>query len=139
MRTAVQLREPPAPVRAELLHGAPAAWTHAKGAAVALFEPGALVAYILHGPRASRLFVFRTLAVSDRLAAAIPGVRPRAQLLLDIHSLGRIRHVRGLFAYLVRRGTAPGDLPDDVYVRVGAALGGRLPAHAILPSLLGPR
>jgi hypothetical protein len=80
--------------------------------------------------------VFRTLEVSDPLAASVPGVRPRVQLLVDLVSAGRMRLVRGLFAYLARTGRAPSDLPDSFFVRVSAALSGRLPQHKVLVALL---
>jgi hypothetical protein len=44
--------------------------------------------------------------------------------------------VRGLFAYLAKQAHDPSSLPDAFYVRVGFALGGRLPAHKMLVSLL---
>src|ERR1019366_1641969 len=80
--------------------------------------------------------VFRTLTVDDRLAATIPGVRPRGQLLLQLHTPPRIRRARNLFAYLARTERDPSALADDFYVRVGFALAGRRPAHEILLSLL---
>jgi hypothetical protein len=105
---------------------------------VAVFAAGEIVAYLLRARRGPRLFVFRTLAVDDRLAAALPGVRPRVRLLLQLRTPGRIGRARGLFAYLDRTGRDPSALADDFYVRVGVALAGRLPAHAILVSLLTP-
>jgi len=86
--------------------------------------------------RRRRLFVFRTLDVDDAFAVAVPGVRPRVQLLLELRTAGRIRLARSLFAYLVRMGRDPSAVPDAFYVRVGAVLAGRLPAHKILPPLL---
>jgi hypothetical protein len=103
---------------------------------VAVFDAGSLVAYRIRHRRQTRTFVFRTLTVDDRMAATVPGVQPRVQLLLDVRSAGRSRLVRGLFAYLVRNGRDPASLPDALYVRAGARLGGRLPAHKILVSLL---
>ena len=66
----------------------------------------------------------------------MPGVRPRVQLLMELRTAGRIRLVKSLFAYLVRTGRDPSALPDIFYIRVAAALGGRLPPHKILVSLL---
>jgi excisionase family DNA binding protein len=77
----------------------------------------------------------RTVDVDDRLAAYVPGVRPRVQLLLELHSAGRIRRGRGFFGYLARTNRDPSTLPDALYL-VGAALGGRPPAPKILLSLL---
>jgi hypothetical protein len=94
------------------------------------------VGYVLRRKRRARLFVFRTLDVDDRLAATVPGVRPRVRLLLEVRSAGRVRRMRGLFAYLTRTGCPPSALADAFYVRVGVALGGRLPRHKILLSLL---
>jgi hypothetical protein len=138
MNTAVQLRlragdDGP---RSELLGGAPSATVAGALGPVALFGSGAIVAYRLGGGRRSRLFVFRTLEVDDRLAASVPGVSPRVRLLLHLRTVGRIRRARGLFAYLARTRRDPSSLPDAFYLRVGAVLAGRLPAHKVLPSLL---
>jgi hypothetical protein len=140
MRTAVQVRHPSAgrQARAELVWGRPCAVDAGTLGPVAVFAAGEIVAYLLRPRRGPRLFVFRTLAVDDRLAAALPGVRPRVRLLLQLRTPGRIGRARGLFAYLARSGRDPSALADDFYVRVGLALAGRLPAHAILVSLLTP-
>jgi hypothetical protein len=144
MKTAVQLRtlkgeERP---RAELLFCTPCDLTEGTLGPVARFESGQLVAYQIRSRRHQRLFVFRTLAVDDAFAVAVPGVRPHVQLLMELRTAGRIRLVRSLFAYLARTGWDPSALPDAFYTRVGAMLGGRLPGHKILPSLLsayGPK
>jgi hypothetical protein len=140
MKTAVQLRPPTADAqpRAELVWGRPCAIAAGRLGPVALFGSGEIVAYLLRFRRCPRLFVFRTLAVDDRLAASIPGVRPRVQLLLELRTAGRIRRARGLFAYLARTNRDPSALTDAFYVRVGNALAGRLPVHRILLSLLSP-
>jgi hypothetical protein len=140
MKTAVQLRcrgGEQAP-RSDLLFGTPCATVAGTLGAVALFEPGSLVAYRIRHRRQTRVYIFRTLQVDDRLAAAVPGVQPRVQLLLDLRSAGRARLVRGLFAYLVSGPHDPASLPDAFYVRVGARLGGRLPSTKVLTSLLSP-
>jgi hypothetical protein len=144
MKTAVQLRTLAGEerARAELLFGAPCDVGEGRLGPVARFESGAVVAYQVRSRRRRRLFVFRTLEVDDALAVAVPGVRPRVQLLMELHTEGRIRLVRSLFAYLSRTGWDPSALPDAFYTRVGAALGGRLPGYKILPSLLrasGPK
>jgi hypothetical protein len=144
MKTAVQLRtlagdERP---RAELLLGTPCDVGEGRIGPVARFDSGEVVAYQVRSRRRRRLFVFRALEVDDALAVAVPGVRPRVQLLMELHTEGRIRLVRSLFAYLTRTGWDPSALPDAFYTRVGAMLGGRLPGHKILPSLLsayGPK
>jgi|HubBroStandDraft_1064217.scaffolds.fasta_scaffold48485_3 hypothetical protein len=134
--TAVQLRQPGSGTpRSELVYGNPHALVAGKLGAVALFAPDELVAYRIRDRRQTRLFVFKTLEVDDRLAARLPGVSPRVQLLFDVRTAGRARLVRGLFAYLVKAHDAPA-LPDSFYVRLGVVLGGRLPAHKILTSLL---
>jgi hypothetical protein len=141
MNTAVQLR----PIatrdspRSDLVYGTPCEIVPGTLGPVALFASGELVAYLLRSRRRARLFVFRTLVVDDRLAAALPGVRPRVELLLDTDSAGRSRLVQRLFAYLVNTSRDPVGLPDAFYVRVGVALAGRLPAHKILLSLLSPQ
>ena len=141
MKTAVQLRtlagdERP---RAELLFGASCDLEERALGPVARFESGEVVAYQIRSRRRRRLFVFRTLEVDDALAVAVPGVRPRVQLLMELRTAGRIRLVRSLFAYLTRTGRDPSALPDLFYTRVGAMLGGRLPAHKIVLSLLHAR
>jgi hypothetical protein len=141
MKTAVQLRtlagdERP---RAELLFGTPCDLGQGTLGPVARFESGEVVAYRIRSRRRRRLFVFRTLEVDDAFAVAVPGVRPRVQLLMELGTAGRIRLAKSLFAYLVRTGWDPSALPDIFYVRVAAALGGRLPPHKILVSLLNKR
>ena len=138
MKTAVQLRtlagdERP---RAEILFGTPCDLSEGTLGPVARFDSGEVVAYLIRSRRRGRLFVFRTLDVDDAMAVAVPGARPRVQLLMQLGTAGRIRLARGLFAYLLRTGRDPSALPDIFYVRVGAALGGRLPGHKILRSLL---
>jgi hypothetical protein len=122
--------------RCELVQGEPREIVDGRLGQVALFGPGEFVAYRLQGRRRSRLFVFRTVDVPDPLAASVPGVRPRVHLLLSLHSAGRVRLVRKLFAYLARQGQTPSELPDAFYLRVGTVLGGRLPRHKVLFSLL---
>jgi hypothetical protein len=138
MRTAVQLRLPAGEdlPRSELLCGAPCSIVAGTLGPVALFGSGELVAYRIRHRRRTHVFVFRTLDVDDPLAASVPGVRPRVQLLLELRSAGRARLVRGLFAYLAKDCPDPARLPDAFYVRVGVVLAGRLPAHKILVSLL---
>jgi hypothetical protein len=140
MKTAVQVRHPTADsqARAELVWGRPLGVEAGVLGPVALFGSGEIVAYLLRFRRRPRLFVFRTLTVDDRLAATLPGVRPRVQLLLELHTQGRIGRARGLFAYLVRTRRDPSALADAFYVRAGLVLAGRLPAHKILLSLLPP-
>ena len=138
MKTAVQIRtaagdERP---RAELVLGTPCDLDEGTLGPVARFEPGQVVAYQIRSRRRQRLFVFRTLEVDDDLAVYLPGVHPRVQLLMQLRTGGRIRLARSLFAYLLRNGWDPSALPDGFYARVGAMLGGRLPGHKILPSLL---
>ena len=138
MNTAVQVRHPAgdAHPRAELLSGTPSAVISTARGPVALFGPGELVAYRIRYRRRARVFVFRTLDVDDPLAASVPGVRPRVQLLLELGTRGRTRRVRGLFAYLAGHAHDPASLPDAFYVRMGFELAGRMPAHEILVSLL---
>jgi hypothetical protein len=140
MRTAVQVRLPSADEhpRAVLVSGRPCGVGVGRLGPVAVFAPGEIVAYLLRSRRRPRLFVFRTLTVDDRLAAAVPGVRPRVRLLFQLRRHGRIRRARGLFAYLARTERDPSALADDFYVRVGFALAGRLRSHKILLSLLSP-
>jgi len=137
--TAVQLRAASSDgLRGDLVYGTPRAIIAGKLGPVALFASGELVAYRMGHRRRTRLFVFRTLEVEARCAARIPGVRPRVQLLFDVHTVARVRLIRGLFAYLTKTGWHPASLPDGFYLRVGVALAGRLPQHKILLSLLTP-
>jgi hypothetical protein len=139
MNTLVQLR----PVRDDspgcgLLHGNPLEITRGSLGPVARFAPGEVVAYELRHQGRPHLYVFRTLEVDDPLAAAVPGVRPRVRLLVDLGCAGRIRLARSLFSYLLKSRREPSDLPDGFYVRLSVALAGRWPAHTILVSLLSP-
>ena len=138
MNTAVQLRPARGDLpRCDLVHGTPREVLTSSLGSVALFASGELVAYLVRSRRRTCLFVFRTLGADDPLAATAPGVRPRVQLLLEVRSAGRTRLVQRLFAYLARTQCDPASLADGFYLRVGALLGGRLPAHKILRSLLG--
>ena len=137
MKTAVQLR----PARrdqpfASLVHGSPVATAPGARGAIAFFLPGQLVAYRIRYRRRTCLFVFRTLDVDDRLAASLPGVRPRVQLLIAVRTEARARLLRSLFEYLLKSGHDPKALPDAFYLRASVVLGGRLPAKKILHSLL---
>ncbi|MGO9836894.1 MAG: hypothetical protein ACLP1X_22085 [Polyangiaceae bacterium] len=67
-------------------------------------------------PEASHSFT-----VDDRLAASIPGVRPRVQFLLQVRTPGRIRRAPALLAYLARK-RDPSTPSDAFHVRVGFAL-----------------
>jgi hypothetical protein len=138
MNTAVQLRPIGARAlpRSDLVCGEPHAIIAGKLGPIALFCPGELVAYRLGRPHKRRLYVFRTLGVTDRLAASVPGVRPGVRLLLALRSAGRVKLAQRLFSYLAKAGRDPNRLPDVFYLRVGVALGGRLPPHKILLSLL---
>jgi hypothetical protein len=136
MNTAVQLR-PSGPGRASLAYGTPREERRGRLGPIAIFGPGALVAYELKSLRRTRLFVFRTLIADDRLAAAVPGVRPRVQLLLDVHSPGCVRLARVLLAH-VRRHRLEDALSDGFFARAGVALRGRLPSHEVLLRLLSP-
>jgi hypothetical protein len=139
MNTAVQLR----PIadrdrpRCDLVHGEPHEIVAGELGQIALFGPDMLVVYCLRHRRRSRLYVFRTLYVGDRLAASVPGVRPRVRLLVELRSTGRVRLARKLFGYLVRTCREPSGLSDAFYVRIGAVLTGRLPPQKILLALLG--
>ncbi len=137
MNTAVQLRRGPGDIpQADLVYGQPQTMTTSTHGPVALFTSGQLVAYRLRHRRRTRLFVFRTLTVDDRLAASLPGVRPRVQLLLSVRSEARVRRLRRLLADLAKAGHDPGALPDRFYLRVGVVLAGRLPPQPVLLSLL---
>jgi hypothetical protein len=136
MNTAVQLRQAGRGTpHGELVYGKPHTLVTGKLGDVALFASDQLVAYRIRYRRKTRLFVFKTLEVDDRLAARLPGVSPHVQLLFDVRTAGRARLVRGLFSYLVKS-HGPSALPDSFYVRVGVVLGGQLPRHKVLPSLL---
>ncbi len=139
MNTAVQLRPMTAIdlPRCELVYGEPHEIHAGRLGPIALFAAGQLVAYRLGSRRRTRLFVFRALNVDDPLAVAVPGVRPRVQLLLELRSAGRVRLAQDLFAYLRRTGREPDRVPDAFFLRTGLALSGRLARHKILPSLLG--
>jgi hypothetical protein len=140
MNTAVQLRTVAAVdlPRCDLVHGSPLRFLAGDLGPIALLAPGEVVAYRLRSRRLTRLFVFRTLDIDDRLAAFVPGVRPRVRLLIAVRSAGRVRLARNLFAHLTKTGRNPSHLTDAFFLRVGVALAGRLPSREIPPSLLRP-
>jgi hypothetical protein len=134
VNTAVQLRSDGG-LRCELACGTPRVVVPAGRGPVALFGPGEIVGYVVESAARTSLFVFRTLAVDDSLAAAVPGVFPRVRLLLLARTAARVRAVRRLFAHLGRRAVPPSQLSDAFYVRVSVAVGGR-PAPAGLRALV---
>ena len=86
MNTAVQLRaDGDDTPRCDLLHGVPSSMATGKVGPVALFPSGEIVAYRIRQRRRTRVLVFRTLEVDDRLALHGPPARPgRSQLLVEI-------------------------------------------------------
>ena len=134
--TAVQLQKH-APAR-RLVYGRPAdVRPSARNRGdVALFHPASLVAYELCVARRRRVFVFRTLLAEDRLAASVPGVHRRVQLLFTLRGRARIERLRRALARLEAIGWPPAALPDAFFLRLGASLEGRLPRHPVLASLL---
>jgi hypothetical protein len=122
--------------RTELVCGTPRALSEGRFGPIAVFASDALVAYRLRHRRRESLYVFRTLPTDDPFAAKVPGVRPGVRLLVSVRTKGRVRLVQGLFGYLARRGSDPSRVSDGFWFRVGALLGGRLPKHKILVSLL---
>jgi hypothetical protein len=132
--TAVQLRTNRP--QGQIVYGEPYAVDRGARGPVALFAPGSLVAYQVQIDRARRLFIFRTLLVDDRLAATVPGVSPRVQLLVQLRSRARVRLVRQLFADLLALGGTPMALSDAFFLRLGATLDGRVPPYALLHALL---
>jgi hypothetical protein len=124
VRTAVQLRSEPF-VQCELTCGKPHAVTPGALGRVALFAADEVVGYLVRTPAGRRLFVFRTLAVDDKHAAAVPGVHPRVRLLVHVRTAMRVRAMNRLFGHLAKRGLCPSRLSDAFYVRVSHVLGGR--------------
>jgi hypothetical protein len=135
MNTAVQLRPTGSP-SAVLLAGTPREMRDGRLGPIALFDPGQLVAYHLRGRRRQRLFLFRTLAVDDRMAADVPGVYPRVQLLLDLHSGVAVRFAKAVFARVRGDGAEAIVLSDDFIARASVAFAGRLRALRALSALL---
>jgi hypothetical protein len=135
-RTAVQLRETRPSGR--LLHGAPIEVLPGPRGPIALFGPDALVAYLVESSYRPSLFVFRTLVADDRLAASVPGVRPRVHLLLDLHRAGRVRQAQAMLAHLLKQGLEPSALPETFWLRLGFAFGGRHPPQTTVVSLMRP-
>ena len=138
MKTAVQLRQQSGDgqPKSDLICGVPSSVVRGTLGPVALFDSEQIVGYRVRYGRQVRVFVFRTLEVDDRLAASVPGVQPRVQLLLNVRSPGRARIVRELFASLAENGCDPSGLSDALYLRIGVALAGRLPSREIPTSLL---
>jgi hypothetical protein len=132
--TVVQLRERRPSAR--LLYGAPDAVTDGATGPLAIFGVGALVGYCVESSYRRSLFLFRTLVVDDPLAARVIGVRPRVQLLLELHTAEGIRRTGRLLAYLLASGWSPDHLSDAFWGRASTALRGRMPPQASLVSLL---
>jgi hypothetical protein len=133
-RTVVQLRERHPSAR--LLLGTPAAMMESASGPLAAFAPGRLVAYSVESSYRHSLFVFRTLVVDDALAAAVLGVSPRVQLLLELHTRESIRRAGKLVAQLLASGRSPDPLSDAFWGRMGTALRGRTSSPTTLASLL---
>jgi hypothetical protein len=123
MRTAVQLRADA--VHCQLVATKPAAVESGPRGPVALFEPGEIVAYLIQSPSWRRLFVFRTLAATDRLADEVPGVRPGVVLLLSVRTRMRIGVVKDLLEEVEGRNVSLSHLSEGFYVRLSSLLGGR--------------
>lgn len=119
----------------ELVYGLAEEFVVGARGPVAVFRPEKIVAYLVKSDP-PRLFVFRTLSTSERTEADVPGVRPGVRLLLAVDTAGRIDRVRRLFAFFAKEERDPSDLGDLFYLRVSLLLGGRLPAHKVLRSLL---
>ena len=130
--TAIQLREQP---RCELVAGDAHAMLESRRGAVALFAPGAVVAYAVRVTR-PRVFVFRTSPAPGR-ATKLPGVFPDVHLLLALESARVVRRCKRFFALLARQKLDPSHLPDDFYLRLDRLLRGRSPlvtaARPLLP------
>jgi hypothetical protein len=133
-RTIVQLRERRPSAR--LVYGTPEAMADGATGPLATFAPGALVGYRIESSYRHSLFLFRSLLVDDPLAAAVLGVRPRVQLLLELHTRESIRRAGRLLGHLLASGWSPDHLSDAFWGRVSSALRGRMPAQASLVSLL---
>jgi hypothetical protein len=123
MNTLVQLRAT-ATLCCEVAHGERLATLDGDLGPIAVFGPERVVGYHVRTARSARLFVFRTLVVDDRLAASVPGVRPRVSLLIAVQSAGKVRRARALVRYLARQGGSASDLSDSFYVRAGQVLAG---------------
>ena len=121
MLTAVKLRRDPGLI-AGLVHGRPTRTVND----IALFEPDQLVAYMIKGLLHTRVFVFRTRSATDTHASKLPGVHPRAQLLLDTRTVAAAARLRNLLLHCARAGIVPESLSDDFWARLGVLLNGRL-------------
>jgi hypothetical protein len=134
--TAVQICPGGVP-RCELVHGDPCGTVPGARGPVALFSPGAVVAYAVHAGRPTRLYLFRTLSASAPTArTTVPGVYPHVLLLLALESMRVLRRCRRFFALLRRRGTAASRLPDAFYLRLDRALRARAPLGRLAAALL---
>jgi hypothetical protein len=131
--TAVQLQESP---RCELVAGDPLATPVGRRGPVALFAPGELVAYAVHGGLRPRLFLFRTRARDGAAATAVPGVHPRVELLLALESARVLRRTRRFFSVLRRQNRPASSLPDSFYVRLDRILRARGPLVPLTQALL---
>ena len=118
--TAVRLRRHPN-VTASLVYGDPVA----EMGDVAIFRPGQLVGYSIQGVDHTLTLVFRT-ADPGSGDAKLPGVHPRAILLLEVRGALAASRIRNLFLYFERIGRRPESLSTEFWLRLDAVLNGSL-------------
>jgi hypothetical protein len=95
---------------------------------IAVFGPDQIVAYSPGSGSLAQLLVFRTLPSTARAGAdKLPGVYPRARLLVEVRGACRVNLLRRTFSYLARAGIHPERLSLGFWVRLDALLSGRVP------------
>lgn len=135
MKTAVQIRRGES-VRCAVFEGEACAMAKGAFGPVALFDADHVVGYRVEHRRRVRAFLFRTLVVDDPWAAAVPGVRPRVRLLVEVRTAQQVRRLAGVLRDLGQQGCLPAALSDAFYLRVGQALAGRGASREALRRLL---
>jgi len=122
--------------RAKVEVGVPITRVGDAGDVTYVFGPGTVVAYRLRLQQRDQLFVFRTLQQPESLGTRVPGVRPRARLLMVVHSERHIQRALSLMRALRARGHGLDALRDDVFLRASQALGRHAPVASIVDSVL---
>jgi hypothetical protein len=131
--TALQLRE--SPPSGQLLFGRPTRTVPGNRGPIALFEPGAVFAYLFDASYRRSLYVVRAPRGLEPSLARVPGTHPRVVVLLELHSRTAIRKACRLVDLLRAGERDPSHLSDGSWARLAAVFAARRPSRALLTCL----